>query len=109
VEGPRPAHPSQARGGALDGAAASLGTGPARDGAASDTISGTATGTGTTPARVFHVQQCLARRSGSARTSTGADVVHHADDRPQGLVEGTVLRDDVPPAEVARPGTPGSC
>lgn len=36
------------------------------------------------------------------------DVVHHADDRPHGLVEGTVLRDDVPPAEVARLGTPGS-
>jgi hypothetical protein len=84
-------------------------TGPARDGAASDTTSGTATGTGTTPARVFHVQPCPARRSGSARTSTGAGVVHHADDRPHGLIEGTVLRDDVPPAEVAWLGTPGSC
>jgi urate oxidase len=29
------------------------------------------------------------------------DVVYHADDRPYGLIEGTVLRDDVPPAEVA--------
>ncbi|MGY1681342.1 factor-independent urate hydroxylase [Geodermatophilus sp. SYSU D01176] len=37
------------------------------------------------------------------------DVVYHADDRPYGLIEGTVLRDDVPPAEVAWPATPGSC
>ena len=37
------------------------------------------------------------------------DVVYHADDRPYGLIEGTVLRDDVPPAEVAWLGTPGSC
>ncbi len=36
-------------------------------------------------------------------------VVYHADDRPYGLIEGTVLRDDVPPAEVAWLGTPGSC
>jgi urate oxidase len=36
-------------------------------------------------------------------------VVYHADDRPYGLIEGTVLRDDVPPAEVAWPGTPGFC
>jgi urate oxidase len=28
-------------------------------------------------------------------------VVYHADDLPYGLIEGTVLRDDVPPAEVA--------
>ncbi len=35
------------------------------------------------------------------------DVVYHADDRPYGLIEGTVLRDDVPPAEVAWQGTPG--
>ena len=38
-----------------------------------------------------------------------AGVVHSADDRPHGLIEGTVLRDDVPSAEVAGPGTPGSC
>ena len=38
-----------------------------------------------------------------------ADVVYHADDRPYGLIEGTVLRDDVPPAEAAWLGTPGFC
>ena len=37
------------------------------------------------------------------------DVVYHADDRPYGLIEGTVLRDDVPPAEDAWRGTPGFC
>ena len=37
------------------------------------------------------------------------DVVYRADDRPYGLIEGTVLRDDVPPAEVAWLGTPGFC
>jgi len=37
------------------------------------------------------------------------DVVYHADDRPYGLIEGSVLRDDVPPAEVAWQGTPGFC
>jgi urate oxidase len=37
------------------------------------------------------------------------DVVYHADDRPYGLIEGTVLRDDVPPAQVAWEGTPGFC
>ena len=36
-------------------------------------------------------------------------VVYHADDRPYGLIEGTVLRDDVPPAENAWQGTPGFC
>src|SRR3954468_795456 len=36
-------------------------------------------------------------------------VVYHADDRPYGLIEGTVLRDDVPPAEIAWQGTPGFC
>jgi urate oxidase len=36
-------------------------------------------------------------------------VVYHADDRPYGLIEGGVLRDDVPPAEVAWLGTPGFC
>ncbi|GAB3320745.1 urate oxidase [Geodermatophilus aquaeductus] len=36
-------------------------------------------------------------------------LVYHADDRPYGLIEGAVLRDDVPPAEVAWLGTPGSC
>jgi urate oxidase len=37
------------------------------------------------------------------------DVVYHADDRPYGLIEGTVLRDDVPPADAAWEGTPGFC
>ena len=37
------------------------------------------------------------------------DVVYHADDRPYGLIEGAVLRDDIPPAEVAWQGTPGFC
>src|SRR3954464_481373 len=37
------------------------------------------------------------------------DVVYHADDRPYGLIEGTVLGDDVPPAEIAWQGTPGFC
>ena len=36
-------------------------------------------------------------------------VVYHADDRPYGLIEGSVLRDDVAPAEVAWQGTPGFC
>ncbi len=37
------------------------------------------------------------------------DVVYHADDRPYGLIEGAVLRDDVAPADVAWLGTPGFC
>jgi urate oxidase len=36
-------------------------------------------------------------------------VVYHAADRPYGLIEGTVLRDDAAPAEVAWLGTPGFC
>lgn len=36
-------------------------------------------------------------------------VVYHADDRPYGLIEGSVLRDDVPPADTAWLGTPGFC
>jgi len=36
-------------------------------------------------------------------------VVYHADDRPYGLIEGTVLRDDTAPAPVAWQGTPGFC
>jgi urate oxidase len=36
-------------------------------------------------------------------------VVYHADDRPYGLIEGSVLRDDVAPAEAAWLGTPGFC
>jgi urate oxidase len=37
------------------------------------------------------------------------DVVYHADDRPYGLIEGTVLREDAAPAEAAWAGTPGFC
>jgi urate oxidase len=37
------------------------------------------------------------------------DVVYRAEDRPYGLIEGTVLRDDVPPAPAAWAGTPGYC
>ncbi len=37
------------------------------------------------------------------------DVVYHADDRPSGLIEGTVLRDGAVPAEEAWQGTPGFC
>jgi urate oxidase len=36
-------------------------------------------------------------------------LVYHADDRPYGLIEGAVVRDDVPSAEVAWLGTPGFC
>jgi urate oxidase len=37
------------------------------------------------------------------------DVVYHADDRPYGLIEGAVLREDAAPAEAAWLGTPGFC
>ena len=36
-------------------------------------------------------------------------VVYHADDRPYGLIECSVLRDDAAPAEIAWQGTPGFC
>jgi urate oxidase len=36
-------------------------------------------------------------------------VVYHAADRPYGLIEGTVRRDDAPPAGPAWDGTPGFC
>jgi urate oxidase len=36
-------------------------------------------------------------------------VVYHADDRPYGLIEGTVLRDDTETADIAWQGTPGFC
>ena len=39
----------------------------------------------------------------------GGPVVYHADDRPYGLIEGAVLRDDAEPAEMAWLGTPGFC
>ena len=37
------------------------------------------------------------------------DVVYNADDRPYGLIEGTVLREGVAPAEAAWQSTPGFC
>ena len=37
------------------------------------------------------------------------DVVYRADDRPYGLIEGTVLREGATPAETAWLGTPGFC
>ncbi|WP_029430608.1 factor-independent urate hydroxylase [Blastococcus sp. URHD0036] len=37
------------------------------------------------------------------------DVVYHADDRPYGLIEASVERDDAPPAGTAWQGTPGFC
>ena len=37
------------------------------------------------------------------------DVVYHADDRPYGLIEASVERDDAPPAGTAWLGTPGFC
>ncbi|MPR00002.1 urate oxidase [Modestobacter sp. I12A-02628] len=46
---------------------------------------------------------------GLDNTLDGPGVVYHADDRPYGLIEGSVLRDDVPAAEVAWQGTPGFC
>ncbi|TFV62577.1 UNVERIFIED_ORG: urate oxidase [Bacillus sp. AZ43] len=46
---------------------------------------------------------------GLENTPEGGAVVYHADDRPYGLIEGSVLRDDVPPADVAWQGTPGFC
>ena len=46
---------------------------------------------------------------GIDNTLEGPGVVYHADDRPYGLIEGSVLRDDVPAAETACLGTPGWC
>jgi urate oxidase len=46
---------------------------------------------------------------GLENSPEGGAVVYHADDRPYGLIEGTVLRDDVPTAELAWQGTPGFC
>ena len=36
-------------------------------------------------------------------------VVYHAADRPYGLIEGSVVRDDVPAADAAWTATPGFC
>jgi urate oxidase len=60
------------------------------------------------PNRHHFLQDLSAFGLDNAPDGKGA-VVYHADDRPYGLIEGTVLRDDVPPAEVAWQGTPGFC
>jgi urate oxidase len=56
-----------------------------------------------------HFLQDLSAYGLSNTPGTDDVLVYHADDRPYGLIEGTVLRDDVAPAEVAWLGTPGSC
>ena len=60
------------------------------------------------PNRHHFLQDLSAFGLDNAPDGKGA-VVYHADDRPYGLIEGTVLRDDVPPAEIAWQGTPGFC
>lgn len=60
------------------------------------------------PNRHHFLQDLSAFGLDNAPGSTGP-VVYHADDRPYGLIEGSVLRDDVPPAEIAWQGTPGFC
>jgi urate oxidase len=60
------------------------------------------------PNRHHFLQDLSAFGLGNGPEGTGP-VVYHADDRPYGLIEGTVLRDDVAPAEVAWLGTPGFC
>jgi urate oxidase len=60
------------------------------------------------PNRHHFLQDLSAFGLDNAPDGTGA-LVYHADDRPYGLIEGTVLRDDVPPAEIAWQGTPGFC
>jgi urate oxidase len=60
------------------------------------------------PNRHHFLQDLSAFGLDNAPDGKGA-VVYHADDRPYGLIEGTVLRDDVPPAEIAWRGTPGFC
>jgi urate oxidase len=56
-----------------------------------------------------HFLQDLSAYGLSNTPGVDETLVYHADDRPYGLIEGTVLRDDVPPAEVAWLGTPGFC
>jgi urate oxidase len=56
-----------------------------------------------------HFLQDLSAYGLSNTPGTDDVLVYHADDRPYGLIEGTVLRDDVAPAEVAWLGTPGFC
>ena len=60
------------------------------------------------PNRHHFLQDLSAFGLDNTPDGTGA-VVYHADDRPYGLIEGTVLRDDVAPADVAWQGTPGFC
>jgi urate oxidase len=60
------------------------------------------------PNKHHFLQDLSAYGLDNAPDGTGP-VVYHADDRPYGLIEGTVLRDDAPPAEVAWLGTPGFC
>jgi len=60
------------------------------------------------PNRHHFLQDLSAFGLDNVPDGTGA-VVYHADDRPYGLIEGTVLRDDVPQAEIAWQGTPGFC
>ena len=60
------------------------------------------------PNRHHFLQDLSAVGLDNSPDGTGA-VVYHADDRPYGLIEGTVLRDDVAPAQVAWQGTPGFC
>jgi urate oxidase len=56
-----------------------------------------------------HFLQDLSAYGLDNTTDGTGPVVYHADDRPYGLIEGTVLRDDVAPAEIAWQGTPGFC
>jgi urate oxidase len=60
------------------------------------------------PNKHHFLQDLSAYGLDNAPDGTGA-VVYHADDRPYGLIEGTVMRDDVAPAEIAWQGTPGFC
>jgi urate oxidase len=60
------------------------------------------------PNRHHFLQDLSAYGLDNTPDGTGA-VVYHADDRPYGLIEGAVLRDDVAPAEIAWRGTPGFC
>ena len=60
------------------------------------------------PNKHHFLQDLSAYGLDNALDAPGA-VVYHADDRPYGLIEGTVLRDDVPAAPAAWLGTPGFC
>ncbi|MBW8766598.1 MAG: urate oxidase [Geodermatophilales bacterium] len=60
------------------------------------------------PNRHHFLQDLSAFGLDNAPGGDGA-VVYHADDRPYGLIEGSVQRDDTVPADVAWEGTPGFC